>query len=406
MSNTLITSSIVAKEILAILENTDSFAQYVNRDWEDEFTGNMNRGYEPGTTINIKRPSRYTYRAGRVAVPQASVDTTVPLTLSQGGCDLSFTGIERTLSIDNEHVQNKIAAACATVISEIDRQGLSMAKFATYNALNTTGALPATQLAATQVLADINTRLDIMSAPVKDGNRAFTMGPVLNGALIPGFAGLFNTSSKIDGQYRTGYMENAFGLHPMMDQAVSTHTNGAATATNINGAGQTGSTITVVAVAGGTLTKGTSITLPGVNWVNAQTREDTGIAANFVVTADAAAGATSISISPGIVTSGAFQNVTASPTTGAPYVIIGAASTSYKTNIGFHKDAYTLAMVPMWKPMDGMGARVTQKTHKGFTIKVTDFYDGVNDNAVMRLDVLFGWAATYPELGVKYYTTS
>ena len=404
MSNTLITSSIVAKEVLAILENTSAFAGAVNRDWEDEFTGNMSRGYEPGTTINIKRPSRYTWRAGRVAVPQASVDTTVPLTLSQGGCDLAFTGIERTLSINSEHIQNKLMAAAATVISEIDRQGLAMAKFATYNLLNPAGAQPATQLAATQVLADVNTRLDIMAAPVKDGNRSFVMGPALNGALIPGFAGLFNQAEKINGQYRTGYMQDAFGLHPLMDQAVSTHTNGAATATNINGAGQTGSTITVVAIAGGTLARGTVIQLPGVNSVNPQTREDTGVAADFVVTADAVLGATSISISPAIVTSGAYQNVTASPTTAQPYVIRGAASTAYKTNIGFHKDAFTLAMVPMWKPMDGMGARVSQKTHKGFTIKVTDFYDGVNDNGVMRLDVLFGWAATYPELAVKYYT--
>jgi hypothetical protein len=55
--------------------------------------------------------------------------------------------------------------------------------------------------------------------------RAMAMGPVLNGALVPGFAGLFNMSEKINGQYRTGYMQDAFGLQPMMDQAVATHTN-------------------------------------------------------------------------------------------------------------------------------------------------------------------------------------
>jgi len=44
-------------------------------------------------------------------------------------------------------------------------------------------------------------------------------------------------------------------------------------------------------------------------------------------------------------------------------------------------------------------------THKGFTVKVTQFYDGINDNNLMRLDVLFGWAATYPELSVKFYNT-
>jgi hypothetical protein len=403
MSNTLVTCSIVAKASLAILENMLSFSKGVNRDWQEEFSGNMSRGYAPGATINIKKPPRYTYRAGRVAVPQATVETTVPLTLSQGGCDLSFNSFERTLSLTK--LEDKVAAAIAPVCNEIDRQGLALAHYSTYNTLNAAGALPTTQLGAIQVLTDSNRRLDEMGAPVKDGNRHMIMNPALNGAMIPGFAGLFNMSEKINGQYKTGYMQDAFGIHPGMDQNVDVHTNGAATATNINGAGQTGSSITVVAVAGGTLTRGTVITLPGVFAVNPQSRTSTGVLAQFVVTADVAAGATSIPISPAIVTSGAFQNVTASPTTAQPYVIVGAASTSYACNVAFHKDAFTLAMVPMWAPPGGKGViDVAQETHEGFTLKVTEFYDGINDNSVMRIDVLFGWAATYPELSTKYYT--
>jgi hypothetical protein len=126
-----------------------------------------------------------------------------------------------------------------------------------------------------------------------------------------------------------------------------------------------------------------------------------------VITADVAQGATSLPISPAIVTSGAFQNVTASPTTGQAFVIWGSASTNYKQNVAFHKDAFTLAMVPMWAPPDGKGViDVAQKTEDGFTVKVTEFYDGINDNSIMRIDVLFGWVATYPELSCRYYTTS
>ena len=103
------------------------------------------------------------------------------------------------------------------------------------------------------------------------------------------------------------------------------------------------------------------------------------------------------------MTSGAFQNVTASPTNGAAFSIFGTASGSYSTSVGYHKDAFTLAMVPMWAPPGGKGViDVAQETYKGMTIKVTEFYDGTNDNSIMRLDVLFGWAATYPELAVKY----
>ena len=404
MTNVLATSNIVAREALAVLENMTSFAPAVNRDYEDEYGGNMARGYAPGATINIKRPPRYTYRAGRIAVPQATVETTVPLTLSQGGTDINFNSIERTVSLTA--LSDKLTAAMAPVVNEIDRQGLSVARFATHNTLNGAGALPTTQVLAVAAMTNVNARLDIMSAPVKDGRRSFCMGPVLNGSMVQGFAGLFNMSERINGQYRTGYMQDSFGLRPMMDQNVDTHVNGAATATNINGANQTGSAITVVAVAAGTLTRGSVIQLPGVNSVNPQSRTDTGVAMDFVVTADALVGATTINVSPALVTSGPFQNVSASPTNTTVYVISGGASTAYKANIGFHKDAFTLAMVPLFQPPARGVLSSEQMSHNGFMLRVVQFYDGVNDNCIFRIDVLFGWAATYPELACQYRTTS
>jgi predicted transcriptional regulator len=403
MTNTLVTCSIVAKESLAILENMVAFAGMVNRDWEDEFTGNQSRGYSPGQTINIKRPPRYTYRSGRVAVPQATVETTIPLTLSQGGTDLNFTSFERTLSL--QKLEDKLQAAMATVANEIDRQGLQLARQATFNTIGTPGTLPNTQALALGAITGINQRLDEMAAP-RDKQRGLIMGPALNAATITGFAGLFNGQDKISKQFGSGMMVDSLGLAYAMDQNVDTHVNGtqAVAGTNINGAGQTGASVTVVAT-GGTITRGSKITLPGVFAVNPQSRVSTGTLAQFTVTADVAGGATSIPISPAIVTSGAFQNVTASPTTGAPFVIFGTASGSYQANVGFHKDAFTLAMVPMWAPPGGKGViDVAQETYKGFTIKVTEFYDGVNDNSIMRLDVLFGWAATYPELATIYAT--
>lgn len=405
MSNTLVTCSIVAKESLAILENMLGFSKNVNRDYESEFTSNMDRGYAPGQTINIKRPPRYTYRAGRVAVPQSTVETTVPLTLNQGGCDINFTSAERTLSLTK--LEDKLMAAIAPVCNEIDRQGLALAHYSTYNLVNPTGALPNSAATAIAAMADMNRRLDEMAAP-RDRRRALVMNPALNGALIQGFGGYFNSQSTISSQNRTGLMQNQnFGFDNVaLDQNVDVHTNGAATATNISGANQTGSSVTVVAVAGGTLTRGTVINLPGVFAVNPQSRQSTGVLADFVVTADVLVGATSIPISPAIVPSGAFQNVTASPTTAQPYVIRGSASTAYSTNVAYHKDAFTLAMVPMWMPPKTGVMDVAQETHEGMTVKVTQVYDGVNDNSLMRIDVLFGWAATYPELSVKYYSVA
>lgn len=403
MSNVLATSSIVSKVALAVIKNNLGFAKNVNRDWEDEFTGNMSRGYAPGETINIRKPPRYTYRAGRVAAPQATVESTIPLTLSQGGNDIAFTSLERTLSLTR--LEDKVMAAMAPVTNEIDRQGLALAHYSTYNTLNPTGALPTTSALAIGAMTGLGQRLDEMAAPRDRGGRTVVANPAFNSALVQGFGGFFNNPSKVSEQYNTGMLSDSFGFNSAMDQNVDVHTNGAATATNINGANQTGSTITVVGVAGGTLTRGTTITLPGVFAVNPQSRVSTGQLANFVVTADVPAAATSIPISPAIVTSGAFQNVTASPTTGQPYVIQGAASTSYSTNIAYHRDAFTLAMVPMAAPPSGKGnVSVSQRTEDGMTVKVTEYYDAINDVMGMRFDVLFGWAATYPELSCKYYT--
>ena len=403
MSNTLVTCSIVAKEALAVLENMLSFAGNVNRDWEQEFTSNQSRGYSPGSTINIKRPPRYTYRAGRVAVPQGTVETTIPLTLSQGGTDINFTGFERSVSL--QQLEGKIYAAMAEVANEIDRQGLDLARTATFNCLGTPGSLPNTSATALAALTGLNQRLDEMAAP-RDRNRSLVMNPALNAALIQGTQGLFNGTQKLGEQYSKGMYVDALGLNVAMDQNVALHTNGTAVVgTNtVNGAGQTGSTITVNAL-NGTVTKGTKITFAGVFAVNPKSRQSTGTLMQFVVTADAASSATSLSISPALTPTGAFQNVTASPANSATITIFGTASGSYNTSLAYHKNAFTLAMVPMYAPPSGKGViDVAQESYKGMNIKVTEFYDGVNDNYIMRFDVLFGWAATYPELAAIYAT--
>jgi hypothetical protein len=401
-TNVLATSSIVAKTALAVLENQLSFARAVNRDYEDEFTDNMARGYAPGQTINIKKPPRYSVRKGRVAVPQATVEQTVPLTLAQEGCDIQFTAAERTLSLTR--LEDKIWAAMAPVANEIDRVGLELARLTTFNAVGTVGTLPNTQATAIATFANANQKLDEMAAP-RDGRRAFIGNPAMNGALLQGFAGLFNNGKQIDKQFDTGLIDTPYGLGFGLDQNVPTHVNGTQPTTGgtVNGAGQTGSTITVNGgTITGTITAGSVITFGGVFAVNPQNRQSTGSLAQFVVTANVLAGATSIPISPAIVPSGNFQNVTASPANGAAITVLGAASASYASNIAFHKDAFTLAMVPMWAPPSGRdNISVSQKTHKGFTIKVTDLYDGINDVSFMRLDVLYGYAATYPELATK-----
>jgi len=402
MSNTLATTTLVSNKALMVLQNLLPFTSNVSRAYEPELQMGT---YAHGNTVNIKRPAKYQYRAGPVSVPQATTESTIPLTLSQGGCDLQFTSNERTTGLSMQSLEEKLISAMIPIASEIERQGLELARLSVFNALNTAYTIPTTQDLAVGAATSLGQRLDEMCAPDGDGRRFLTMSPSLNAGMIRGLAGLQNSTAKIGKQYETGLMQNALGLNYHKSQLIATHTNGAATATNINGANQTGSTITVVAVAAGTLTKGTRITLPGVYAVNSVTGQSTGVLADFITTADVALGATSIPISPSIVTTGPFKNVSASPTTAQPYVIFGAASTSYKCSPAYHRDAFTFASVPMDTSMKNKGVDVKQQSENGITIRVIDGYDFTGDKSVMRLDVLTGWAATYPELACIYAST-
>jgi hypothetical protein len=207
MSNVLVTSSLVAKEALAILQNMLGFAKNVNRDFQDEFAGNMSRGYQPGQTINIKKPPRYQYRAGRTSVPQATVESSVPLTLSQGGCDLGFTSYERTVSVGQ--FERKMQAAVAAVVNEIDRQGLDLARRTVGNAVGTVGTFPTTQALALALLTSGQQKLDEMAAP-RDRQRSAVLNPAMNASLIQGTAGLFNSQDKISKGYSSGMFVDAW----------------------------------------------------------------------------------------------------------------------------------------------------------------------------------------------------
>ena len=140
------------------------------------------------------------------------------------------------------------------------------------------------------------------------------------------------------------------------------------------------------------LLEGDVFTLAGVNSVNRRTRVDTGILQDFVVRADAtssAGGATTLTISPAIISSGPYQTVTAAPADNAALTIrTGAAGTSHKQNLVFIKESISLAMVPLKMLIGGVAA--SQHTFEGVTIKVVGDFDITNYENLMRLDILIG----------------
>jgi hypothetical protein len=396
VTNTLANSTLVTKKSLAILVNMLKFTKFVNRDFEGDF-GN-NNGFMSGQTIQIRKPPRYNIRAGKVAVPQATVETTIPLTLAQAGVDVKFSSLDYTLNLSD--LETKLQAAMEVIANKIDLDGLTLAAASAPNYVAIAGAPTPTSTQALSSILSVGQKLDENGAP-RGSARALILGPLGNTELMPGLQGFFNNQATLGEQYNDGVVADSLGFKFGMDQNVVTLTNGTQPSSGgtVNGASQTGSTLNVnTGSITGTITAGSKFTIAGVFAVNPQNRQSTGSLQQFTVTTAAAAGATSLLISPAITPTGQFQNVTASPANTAAITFYGTASTGFQANIGFHRDAFTLACVPMATFGKSGVVEIKTETYKGISLRMVKFYDGVNDDLITRFDVLYGWAAPYPEL--------
>jgi hypothetical protein len=153
----------------------------------------------------------------------------------------------------------------------------------------------------------------------------------------------------------------------------------------------------------GLLKRGDIFTLAGVNRMNPGSYEDTGQVQQFVITADvdSAAGAATISFQPEIIVSGPYQTVSAVPADDALLTVFGALSTATAQNLVFHKDFATLAMVDLYVPkgVDMAGKAASKK--RNLSIRFIRFYDGIEDELITRLDVLFGVKVLRPEMAAR-----
>lgn len=401
MANSLLTISMITKESLRVLENNLAFAKGVNRDYDDQFAIG---GAKIGDTINIRKPARYVGRTGTALAVEDHTETSVPLQLgTQFGVDINFTSKDLTLSID-EFSDRIIKPAMATVANKMDADGLALYK-SVYNAVGTPGTTPT----ALKTYLQAGAKMDYEATP-RDGNRSLVIEPTAQVEIVDSLKSLFQSGDQIMKQYEQGNMGQAAGFKWSMDQNVAVHQVGPLGGTPlVNGAGQTGASLVTngwTAAAASRLKAGDTFTIAGVFAVNPQSRASTGQLRQFVVTADVssdASGNATIPISPAIVTSGAFQTVTASPGAGAAITVLGAANTLTPVNLAYHKNAFVLGCADLLLPKGvDMAARVSDK-QLGLSARMVRAYDINNDKFPCRFDILYGWKAVYPELACRIH---
>lgn len=399
MSNTLLNISMITNEALRILKNNLAGSAGINKEYSEQFAKS---GAKIGDTINIRKPVRYTVRSGRTISVQDVADQSIALTLDQQkGVDLQFTSKELALNID-EFSKRYIGPAVAALANQIDYDVLGLYKQVA-NSVGTPGTVPND---LTEAL-DAGQKLKELGCPVDD-RLWHIVNPAAENAVVNGLSGKFQAADEIAKQYKKGMMGLAAGFKWKMDQNIHQHTVGDYAGTPlVNGAAQSGSTLVTDGWTSGdsTLNEGDVFTIAGVFAVNPQNRVSTGQLQEFTVTAQISdtSGAKSIAISPAIVTTGAYQNVSAAPADNAAITVKGTAETAYPQNMAFHEDAFTLGCADL--PLPGgvdMAARAKDEA-SGLAIRIVRAYDVNNDNFPCRLDILYGLKAVYPELACRVW---
>jgi len=394
MSNSILTPTAVTREVLRILHQKCNFIGSISRQYDDSFAQS---GAKIGDSLKIRLPNKYTVRTGRTIDVQDTSESSVTLQVAtQKGVDMAFTSNDLTLSLD-DFSKRILEPAVSVLAANIEADALSMYKDV-YQIVDDDGAA-----------FDFDTvlqgrqKLNEALAPM-DENRTALLTSGSTRKVVDALKGLFQDSSAIAKQYRTGMMGKTAGFDFYENTLIPVHTTGTAAKTTgytVNGATESGSTITIQT---GTTTflKGDVVTFAGCNRVHPESKADTGVLQQFVVTADSGASATSLSISPAIVVTGANQNVSDYPDNAGAVVKVGAgASELLQSNLAYHRDAFAFATADLVMPKGVDFA--AREVFDGISMRVIRAYDINNDNFPCRIDVLYGYKTVRPELAARMH---
>lgn len=408
MANSLLTDDVILKRTMMALKNHLVFTKNVSREYSEEYA---QKGAKKGDTINIRKPLRYDVTEGATLVVQDSQDQSIPLVVDKHyHVGMAFSEKDRTLSLD-KFTERHIDPAALALANEIDQNFFIDMKNATYNAVG----VPSASAFPSTLKGFLNAKALIAKLGGPKGIYPAIVDPMVEASMVDGLKGLFQSSEKIADQYENGVMGLAGGCKFSMSQNVPMHTAGdvvgtpavdttiaADGATTLHLDGITGEIVKVYA-------KGDSIQIAGVYSVNPVTKVSTGQLARFVVTADTGTSTSgeiaSLPISPAIVLTGPYQNVSAYPVDGAAVTLFGHAS-SYASlvvpqNVVFHKNAYALASVDLELPSAGVQASRVVDKDAGLSLMMTSQFDITNLRTIHRIDWLGGWKCLYPELACR-----
>lgn len=393
MPNSLLTPTIITRKALMILHQKLNFIGTINRQYDSQFG---KAGNKIGSSLTIRLPNEYTVRTGATRSNQDTTEASTTLTVAtMKGVDVAFTSQELALTID-EFSNRYLEPAMSVLAANIEADALSMYKDV-YNLYD--GDAAAFSFTSVTNGREILTR---MLSPLD--KRTMLMTPSHATKFMIDTKGLMHASDNIAQQYRDGVVGKTSGFDCYENTLLTPHTTGtAAKATGYlsNGATQSGSTI-VIDTGTTTFLIGDVVTFAGVNRVHPETKVDTGVLQQFVVTANSGANATSLSISPAVVATGARQNVSTTIADNSAITKVGAgASETLVQSLVYHRDAFTFVTADLPTP-GGVDFAATE-VMDGLALSIVRGFDISDRSFPCRIDCLYGYKTIRAQLAARIH---
>lgn len=414
MANSLLTAQWVARKALVLLHAKANMTGRTNRDYQSLLPGPI-EGVILGQQLSIRLPFQYVGRKGAAISAENSVQRYAQLSVTnQRGVDINFTSVERAMLLNNfeEQVLEPAMAKVAALL-EVDVGALvnTVPKFVgSYNtAVNFANILQAERF-LTETLAP------------EDDRRTLTANPQASYEFILDNKGLFNPEATVSDQWLEGVIaDRVAGFVAFRNTKLPAHTIGTVTggSPTVSGGGQgntgagnafvSSTSLVTSGWASGTTTllAGDVITISGVNDVDPESKISLGRLKQFVVnsTVSDTAGNITVSISPAIITGGAYQNVDSVPAAAAVITVMGGAVNAVsgqlvKQSLAWYRDAIVFANPPMLD-LSPLVKFTAQESFEGYNIRFAQQWDPSNDLLPARLDTISGEVLAYPELAVR-----
>lgn len=408
MANTLLTSQKIVNRALAVLTETPSILQAMNSQYAGNF--GSDQANKVGDTVLIRVPQPAVIRNGRIMDLQPQQDTTVPVQIQQEmGVDSGATDAEMSLQIEDfeaQFITPKIPGLLTAVENYVLQNTIPFVgrTVGGMNAGNTAGAAYTAFNSASYPL-QAGAVLDMQLAPKGSDNREMLVNTSAQVDIVTNLSTLFNQTQKIGNQYMTGRMsQDTLGFDWDSSNLTPNFIRGTASGYLVGAAGQVGSTLAVT-TGTGNLALGDTFVIAGVYDVHLQTKQVMPNLKNFTVTTAWAGGAGTLAISPSIVATGPYQNVSAAAAAGAAIIVKGTAGQSLVNNVAFAKNAFYFVTAKMPNPPKSYGVDSATATYNGIQLRFMQGYDMQNGMFLSRFDIMFGCGILRPELAVRIPTT-